>query len=142
MSLGGRDRHPKLNDYLLRADARLQARVGGAMQSLNVRITRDLLSRFDGRVISRREAQNTYSELQAGIEPFRYPKREQRTDGEVLKFLEQATASGACKSKSTALKLFRSSGQACEQSRFARLFDQVTGTRQTNDQIRDRPQAE
>lgn len=132
VSSGGRDRLPRLDANLLDVDARLQSIVGGAMPALNVRIARDLLERDarrrDSNGLSLSWAQQTYGRLQAELEEFRYPERKKLSDRDVLTFIASEVRRDHSSTKTGLLRKLRESGQACEQSRFATLFNRTVAS--------------
>jgi hypothetical protein len=126
VSGGARERFPLLNNHLLGVDARLQAEVGGAMQSLNVRIARDLLQRGNGEALSLSETRHHYKKLQEQLDPFSYPERAKLGDADVLTFIKGELELDPSTSKTRLLRKLRANGSACEQSRFSNLFSDAT----------------
>lgn len=125
VSAGSRGAGGPLADVQLRVDARVQAKLGGAMQSLNVRVARDILEITDGTALSRAAIQAHYTDLQAGLAEFKYPERRKLTDEEVIAFIEVQLRTDPRATQSPLLRALRDSGQACEQSRFATIFRQT-----------------
>lgn len=109
---------------LLPADARLQAHLGGTRQVLNVRIAADLLARQ----LTRRTAAVGYlvGLLEEQPEIRRYD-RKKLSDDEVMNWIRDAREKLPGASASRMLRVFRDSGYACEQGRFAELHRKFSG---------------
>ena len=122
VSAGGRADSGILAPYLLRVDARLQQTLGGAMQSLNVRIARDLLRRRRKPGLSLASARRTYDRIQSDLAEYKYPERQPLTDREVLSFIEGELRKNPDATRSRLLRQLRDSGKACEQHRFSKIF--------------------
>jgi hypothetical protein len=115
-----------LADLMVPADARLQARFGGTRRALNARIGAHLLSvgvRTKGEVTTHME------QLLAEQPPIPRYTRERQSDGQILKHIAEGLAREPGMSANRLLREFRDSGLACEQHRFSRLFQTLTGAR-------------
>jgi hypothetical protein len=111
-----------LSSSVLPCDARFQGLVDGARVSLNVRIARLLLSstdlsnlRFDSALVFLKQLLENLPEVT------KYERRK-ATDEEVTSFIESRLQARPKETPTSLLRQFRSSGRACEQSRFSRLF--------------------
>ena len=117
---------PKIEEYLAPADARLQSLVGGAMQSINVRIAR---LAFDWVTELRFSAEKLRDRL--AVELAKQPKRtryerQQLTDEEVKTFIRQQLEADPTQKKTPLLRILRDREQcACEQGRFSALYGEV-----------------
>lgn len=111
--------HNELHQFLLPVDARLQYALGGSRQALNVRAADYIMStgRYDHDDMS-----EGLAKLLATQPPLRYYDRRPATDDEVRKFIRQALCANARATHTGLLREFRSSQRACEQARFAALF--------------------
>jgi hypothetical protein len=116
-----------LSANLLPCDARLQTCLGGARVSLNARITRRLIGRTRVRSMDVSSAKRYLRELlrlQPAIVP---PSRLPATDDQVVRFIKRDSTRTGITSRSKLLRMFRESGRACEQSRFAALYATAVG---------------
>lgn len=126
-SIGGRN-GSELSGSLLPGDARVQDWLGGAMQSLNARLAREVVRRNEEWTLRRPEiAEHINRELESRGE-FSRPPREPRDDAEVRSFIREALEQDPGARHTPLLRRFRDKGHACEQSRFRRLYQEVTGT--------------
>lgn len=119
---------PALETCLVPCDARLQSRLGGARTSLNVRCVRHALAVTKGdmtRLTIPRLSQTFTSLLRSNAAPLRAVARSAQSDEEILSFVRAALDSEPEMSATRLLCRLRSSGRACEQSRFGRLFRQA-----------------
>jgi hypothetical protein len=128
ISAGARSVSASVSRHLLDVDARLQGEVGGSMVSLNVRIAQDLLKRRRSEGVSLTAAQSSYRRIQDQLDKFQYPDRARLSDAEVLQFIEKKLGANPSASRTGLLKQLRGSGHACEQARFAQLFEQAKVT--------------
>ena len=116
-----------LSANLLPCDARLQTCLGGARVSLNARITRRLIGGTRVRSMDVSSAKRYLWELlrlQPAIIP---PSRLRATDNQVVRFIKREITRRGITSRSRLLRMFRESGRACEQSRFAALYTTAVG---------------
>jgi hypothetical protein len=117
----GTKRDESLQRYLLPVDARLQAKVGGTMHSLNIRVARALLESGAETHTNMRDLLTRWLRSQP---PLRRFDRHSVDDREVREFVRDRLDNGEGPSHSRLLREFRALGNACEQGRFARLFEQ------------------
>jgi hypothetical protein len=116
---GGGRHFDALRQWLIPCDARIQPAVGGAMQSLNVRLASRLLSAGS---VSHQAMRQRAQQLLDVQPPIRRPERQQLSDAEVRRFVREQTRKDPNISATRALRALRSAGFACEQGRFTRLF--------------------
>lgn len=122
-----------LDPYRLPCEARLQTLVGGAMQALNVRIARAILQ--ESHHMSLRSApvriflQRLLEVQPPRIEHHRLPM----SDEAVRAFILAAVRLNPAARHTPLLRALRESGYACEQARFAALFQEISGARHGND---------
>ena len=110
---------------LVPCDGRLKNVVEGAMQSLNVRVARKIVSEAARWPLGARTLRKRYKSLlqrQPDLERF---ERQPMTDPQVKVFIRKAQSTNPTIARTPLLRELRSSGYACEQSRFAELFRQV-----------------
>ena len=110
-----------LNEYLLPGDARLQASLGGTLKALNVRTARYLLS--EG-LIGHAEMAERLEMLLSKVAPQRRPERRRVTDREIRGFIRRKVAADPKAAHTRLLRQFRDENYACEQGRFAALFEE------------------
>jgi hypothetical protein len=112
--------------FHLPADSRLRQVVGGAMQSLNVRIARWLLEK----ATSHRQLNAPWAEkqlqsvLDATPDAPQYARQPQ-SDTQVKTFIHKHLKATPHLKQSPLLRIFRDEGLACEQKRFGQLYKQV-----------------
>jgi hypothetical protein len=114
-----------LSENLLPCDARLQARVGGARHSLNVRIAKMFLlqaRRWPLKLSILRERVEKLIEHQSVDTRL---NRTPLTDDQVREYIAKGLAEKPTLKHTPLLRRIRDSGRACEQSRFSRLFNEV-----------------
>jgi hypothetical protein len=109
-----------LTDHLLPCDARLQSHLGGTRIALNVRIAKMLLESGDPRSWPNRLRQ--LLDKQTQIEQQR---RTAMTDEQIRRFIGYELRKNDSISRSFLLRKLRDSGSACEQSRFANLYEEM-----------------
>jgi hypothetical protein len=68
---------------------------------------------------------NHYAHLVTTTAPLRTYDRRPMSDEEVMEFIQRASARDSSVSHTGLLRRLRSTGQACEQKRFKRLFQEV-----------------
>lgn len=115
----------RLDDVLVTADPRIQSVLGGAMQSVNVRLARHLLETADG-VWNVHHFRGIAADLIAGIPPAARPRRTPMTDAQVRAYIERELGYAPRPSRTQLLTRFRKDGLACEQARFGCLYADVT----------------
>jgi len=114
----------RLARHWIPSNAYHQNRLGGSRMSLHARVARELIKetpvdQFDAPVLQQR-----YVRLIESSAPLHVYSRAPMTDAQVRAFIRQAVKAGG-KTWSASLRLLRAKGQACEQSRFKRLFLEV-----------------
>ena len=114
---------PELADLLLPADARLQQVVGGTRQSLNVRVAGLLLSR---RHYEHDSMRTHLVEVLATQPAVRRYDRQPLSDSQVRAFIRQGLGADPAVGHTRLLRALRTAGFACEQARFATLFQAET----------------
>jgi hypothetical protein len=110
-------------EFTVPADARLQARLGGTLQALNVRIGEHL---FSTGIRTRSEAAAHMTGLLSSQPPRPRFDRKKLEDDEVLVLIAEGLARSPEASASRLLREFRNQGYACEQSRFGQLHRRLT----------------
>jgi hypothetical protein len=108
-----------LADYVVPADARLQAHLGGTRQALNARIAAHLVSRG---IVNRTQAVEDLTALLAAQPPIPRYDRKKLSDKEVFTLINEAFVRSPGISASRLLRELRDDGYACEQQRFGLLF--------------------
>lgn len=122
----GRMARGPLGSHVIAAQAQWQTILGGARTSLHARLAGKILDgAADGLSVDTVRAR-----LERMLE--RSPavaqdERQKMTDDDVRAFIRQALASDPRSAHTKLLRALRDSGRACEQSRFKRLFFEVTG---------------
>lgn len=116
-----------LGDHILPSDARLQTALGGARQSLNIRIARWLVETFpaDSNPLRYSTAKEHLEELLTAQPELTQHNRKTMTDDELLQFILNLLSEDPKMSKSRGLRMLRDSNRACEQRRFGALFNQA-----------------
>jgi hypothetical protein len=108
-----------LATFIVPADARLQAHLGGTRRALNARIGASLLS--EG-IRSRTEADDYLAQLLAAQPPIPRYDRTKQSDREILDLIAERLAHAPATSANRLLREIRDAGLACEQHRFRRLY--------------------
>jgi hypothetical protein len=114
-----------LSDNLLPCDARLQARVGGAMHSLNVRIARMILIQARRWPLKLSILRERVEKLMADQYIQTRLHRRPMTNEQVRKYIAKSLAENSRLKHTPLLRQLRDGGWACEQSRFNLLFNEV-----------------
>ena len=120
-------RRSPLAANLVPADARFQQVVGGALASLNVRVARFLLEHSAGDELRYSKVVRELPRLLPADPPPSKVRRRPSPDEEVAAFIGQKRRESSECSRTRLLTLFRASGHACEQSRFADIYNEVEG---------------
>ncbi len=115
----------ELTDHLLPCDARLQSCLGGTRATLNIRIARRLLQYIGRGHISLDRQKAQLRRLLSKQPPIEQYHRRVLTDEQVRRFIHLELNKNSSASRSLLLKKLRSSGRACEQSRFADLYTEM-----------------
>jgi hypothetical protein len=105
--------------FMVPADARLQACMGGTRRALNARIGAYLLS---AGIRSKDEAAGHLARLLAAQPPIPRYDRKKQSDREILDVIAERLAHAPATSANRLLREFRDAGLACEQHRFSRLY--------------------
>jgi hypothetical protein len=122
----------RLNAYLLPADARFEAMVGGTRAALNARVARLLFQKVSNGVTPSRDVfTSMLVQFASDLPPLRRFCRRRLSDAEVRRFISDARRDDPTVSKSRLLRRLRDSGAACDQGRFSEVFGQAV--RSTSD---------
>lgn len=110
----------------LPSSSSLQGSLGGALVSLHARVARHLIVTIPPQDFRKEKLAHMTKKLseEAGPTVQRVP-RTAMSDEEVIAFIRQRATADTKASHTRLLRELRESGQACEQSRFRRLFKQV-----------------
>jgi hypothetical protein len=127
----GRMARGPLGPHVIGAAARWQPILGGARTSLHARLAEKILEETrDG---LNKDAVRAQLELALERSPdVAQDARQQMTDDDVRGFIRQALTRDPQAVQTKLLRALRDSGRACEQSRFRRLFFEVTGRERGN----------
>lgn len=122
---------PELEASTVPFDARLKAVLGGATQGLNARVARKLLLDAPRHGLDAADIQVRFQRLLRQLPALpRYDEREPMTDDQVKDFIRKELAGMPKRPGWTPLlRIMRKGGQKCEQSRFRRLYEEVTGVK-------------
>ena len=112
----------ELSEFILPARVELQSFLGGARNSLNVRILRQIINESDLFAPNLTTLKNRWSELCLNSNEPMGNFRQRINDDEVTSFIRQGLTQHPKASHTGLLRRLRDSGHACEQSRFADLF--------------------
>lgn len=104
--------------------AALSQELGGALSSLNQRAAREWIERLEGSALVEADALRHWYSRVGRLEPRPVQEREPISDAAVREFVRQLHGRSPRTSRTRALRNLRDAGFACEQSRFARLFDE------------------
>ncbi len=115
----------QLAGHCVPVSARLLYRFGGSRVSLNARTAFYLLNKLYKQRLDLQTASRALKRLIARQPANRVFDRHLRTDDEVKAFISTEFANAPGCSQSRLLRKFRDSGNACEYSRFARIFEGV-----------------
>jgi hypothetical protein len=121
--------HAALGDYLVPCDARLQAILSGALNSLNIRCVRYALGLSDGKGLELSALKQHFSGLLQARPKRETHVSEKLSDKDVHAFVLDALKKDPSVRPTPLLRILRASGHACEQSRFGELFRRVEGGR-------------
>ena len=111
-------------EHQVPCDARFQGALGGARQSINVRILRSLLEQAPEGDIDLPSAAKILGKMSEGLAPLQKFDRAPMNDDEVRRFVRRALGSNAKSKHSPLLRQLREAGYRCEQGRFRDLFQQ------------------
>jgi hypothetical protein len=110
---------------LLPVAARLKQTVGGAMQGVNARLAEKVVREYASWFPRVDRLDGLVREWVGAAAPLPAFHRAVQTDDDVKQFIREFSRLGYALSKSAALRAFRDSGRACEQTRFGRLYREV-----------------
>lgn len=113
-----------LTSNLVPFDARLQPFVGGALRSLNVRVLEHLLS-STREIPSLSQLKRRVSRIMQSLPEFAKVDRQNITDKDVRRFIEESLEQDGQAKRTRLLRNLRDKGMACEQHRFAALYQEV-----------------
>jgi len=114
--------YASLAEAFIPADARLKRKVGGAMQSVNVRLARYAVASRSEWYPERAELVRRFAVLSSATPEMHVPRRERLTDDEISVQIGRIRRQCADATASSALRTLRDRGLACEQHRFSTLF--------------------
>jgi len=114
----------ELAPHWIPSSAHHQQRLGGSKLSLHARVARELLRETPSRHFDANAVRQRYERWIETSSPPPIHHRAPMSDDQVRSYIRRVVKAGA-KSWSASLRLLRSEGQACEQSRFKRLFLEV-----------------
>lgn len=124
---GGLDAPEPLKSAIIPCEARARDLLGGALTSLNVRFAARAVEELGVSVGSRQSLATWAKGFLNGCRPLPMPRRQKTTDDEVRDYVRKALSKGEAASCTRLHRAYRSSGWACEQSRFRNIYRQVTG---------------
>jgi len=110
-------------------DARLKPVVGGAMQSLNVRLTRRIVQEAQRWFPSFSDLANLTTSWMEAAPPRVAFDRVKLNDEALRQFIEEGLKVNPESAHTALLRALRDSGRACEQARFRALFQEVKDAR-------------
>jgi hypothetical protein len=113
-----------LDENLLPSDARFQSNVGGARRSLNTRLAAKVI-RESVKPPRISDLRKRYLKLLSNQPPLERYDREPLTDEEVRKFIKRQLHLDPSSRHTRLLRTLRENNKACEQKRFAKLFNEV-----------------
>lgn len=113
-----------LAPHWIPSNAYHQKRLGGSKLSLHARVARELIAQTSSERFDAHALQRKYERLIERSAPPLVHQRTPMSDEQVRSFVRESVSAGA-KSWSASLRRLRAGGQACEQSRFKRLFLEV-----------------
>jgi hypothetical protein len=122
-------RHGSLPDWLkphlVPSEAPLSGVFGGSRGSLHARTARRVLQEAATVPLRAEILRSHYERLLGAVESATLPSRSKLSDEEVRRFIREALAENHGLSCTAALRSLRTTGQACEQRRFAGLYAEV-----------------
>lgn len=123
--VGGSDSIP--SSQRLPSDAKLRSTLGGTLGALNMRMAVVWLERVTSSHLNSQHDRDAWYAWAGGVGQHERYDRTPLSDREVRQFIEVVRAEEPAISKTRALRSLRSSGFACEQHRFAQLFEIARG---------------
>lgn len=109
----------------VRSDLGLRHALGGTALSLNLRMAEEWLRKLKQAKLTDDETTKTWETWAHRVRRIEHYERDAMTDAQVLEFVSCLTSKHPTVSRTRALRALRDSGHACEQARFARLFNQA-----------------
>jgi hypothetical protein len=107
---------------------RLRTVLGGSMASTGPRAARAVIEALPrGEPLRLERARSVITTLDRSASPLPKFDRKRMEDDEISEWIGELIANEPSTTKSVALRTFRGGGMACEQDRFGRLFEDVTG---------------
>jgi len=125
ISAGCSDLGPVLSEQLVPCDGRLRNLLGGAMHSLNARITAKVLTEADRWEPRASVLKKRYERLLATQDELQVHNRIPMNDVEVRSYIQRALEHEPLLKCSPLLRRLRDGGRACEQKRFSALYRSV-----------------
>ena len=114
---------PLARAHLVELDARLQSRLGGARQSLNVRAGRHLIATAAEHGFVTELMREVMAGLMRDVPAYEACSRQPMSDEAVRTYIRKARCTDLGVSCTKLLRRLRDSGRACEQRRFRELFE-------------------
>lgn len=124
----GYPKNDDLSPCLLPADARLQPRIGGVLQTMNARLARIVLQKIDpgeGFEATRKRFRARLRRAPDRIQYDRKPMSDHKVKVFIAREIKTLASAGQKACHSPLLRALRDSGNACEQKRFRQLFFEV-----------------
>ena len=118
----GTHRSDPLGENLLSIDTGVRELLGGSCLSINARLARWIVTTSDRHAFDASRVARLAASALAIANPTTSPRRAPQPDATVLRFIQQRLAGRPRPRKTTLLRSFRDTGQACEQERFHRLY--------------------
>lgn len=116
---------PALGSSLLPIDARFENLVGGARATLNARMLRHIVEKYNSQRISASQVSEYLSSLTPYLAQARLFKRQSLTDEQIITFIRNQSVLRQRSSASALLRILRDGGSACEQKRFHRIYKTI-----------------
>ena len=113
---------PGLEGNLVPSNASLQSSVGGSLRTLNIRLARVILGESTAEDLRASCLISNFTKRIAAAVPLPRYERDAMTDGGIRQYILEALHENLDASWSSSLRSLRSSGRACSQERFSRLF--------------------
>lgn len=107
------------------SDAALRHALGGTRSSLNLRMARKWLAQLDSADLNDVRARHRWDRWAREVRTPELYDRVRQSDDAILEHIANLTTSDPSISRTRALRILRDSGFACEQRRFAMLFQQA-----------------
>lgn len=111
----------------LRSQIGLRSTLGGTASGLNARMAEAWLQGLARPVLTSSKRAKSWSNWAHNVRQPEAPMRQRASDDTVVTFIRQLRLRQPTIGYSAALKQFRGTGRACEQSRFATLFANAVG---------------